>query len=242
MNQHIRPAIIVFPASNCERDIAFVLKEVFKLDPILIWHTETYLPYDVSHVIVPGGFSFGDYLRAGALAALSPIMSVIKERAQAGLPTMGICNGFQILCEAKLLPGVLLRNHHDRFICEVVPMTWHGARKKCLPPKKIKLPIAHRDGRYYADDKTLTELKNAGQLALIYDEANEHGDAMVNGAKACIAGITGGPTNNILGLMPHPERMANADILGDDGLIILYDFLFGWEHEKAAAGPLEQTW
>ncbi|HXW54086.1 MAG TPA: phosphoribosylformylglycinamidine synthase subunit PurQ [Myxococcota bacterium] len=231
MTENIRPAIIVFPASNCEKDMAQVLQEVFSLSPILVWHTETHLSNDITHVILPGGFSFGDYLRAGALAAHSPIMAEVKRLARFGLPTLGVCNGFQILCEAKLLPGVLLRNHHDRFVCTVSRMTWFGARQTHVP-QTIHLPIAHRDGRFYAGDATIDRLREEDGIALVYDDADENGDALVNGAKACIAGIVGGPKRNILGLMPHPERMASEHMLGSDGLRILKDFLFGQDDER----------
>lgn len=227
MNDKIRPAIVVFPGSNCDKDMELVLREIYELDPELLWHTATSIPNHVTHLILPGGFSFGDYLRAGALAAVSPIMTAIKQFALAGQPLLGVCNGFQILCEAQLLPGVLLKNHHDRFVCSIEPLTWFGAKKRISEPLELNLPIAHREGRYYADQKTIKELKDEQRIALVYNQKNESGDALVNGASECIAGIIGGPCKNIFGLMPHPERMAQENMLGRDGCVILQDFLFG---------------
>lgn len=224
----IKPAIIVFPASNCEKDIEKVLREIFDLSSYLLWHTNETLPSDVSHVILPGGFAFGDYLRAGALAKKSPIMQVVKQWALNGGPVLGICNGFQILCEAGLLPGMLLKNHHDRFVCQVEAITWFRKRKI----KKIRLPVAHREGRYFADDETLNRLFQNGQIAFTYDIADDDGNASINGSKRCIAGIIGGVSNNILGLMPHPERMVYEDMLGSDGLAILKEFFLGAGHEE----------
>jgi phosphoribosylformylglycinamidine synthase subunit PurQ / glutaminase len=227
----IKPAIIEVPASNCEKDMEKVISEVFGISPYLLWHTDEAFPHDVSHVILPGGFAFGDYLRAGALATKSPIMQVVKDWALRGGPTLGICNGFQILCEAGLLPGILLKNHHDRFVCQLETITWFRKRKI----KKIRLPIAHREGRYFADDETLNRLFQNGQIAFTYDAADEDGNAKVNGSKRCIAGLIGGPAHNILGLMPHPERMVHEDMLGSDGLAILKEFFLGEGHEETVA-------
>lgn len=224
MSNKIKPAIITFPGSNCERDMEQVLRRRYKLDPCFIGHREVVIPEHITHVFLPGGFSFGDYLRAGALAAASPIMNSVREFANSGKPVMGVCNGFQILCEARLLPGTLLRNHHDRFVCTTLPMTWSGAR---LPAKKktLRLPIAHREGRYFADRATLETLKNRDHIILSYEQRDFDGRAEINGAMEGIAGIIGGVSRNIIGLMPHPERMAS--LVSDDGALILDDFIFG---------------
>lgn len=227
MSGNIKPAIIVFPGSNCEKDTAQAILQVYGLTSLYIWHGETSIPKDITHLILPGGFSFGDYLRAGALAARSPIIEAVKQLAEEGCPILGVCNGFQILCEANLLPGVLLKNHHDRFVCKLSEMTWFGARKRLLMPIKVKLPIAHREGRYFADSAVLKDLHMNQRIVLSYNDKDEQGDAHINGAKAGIAGIIGGPHDNIVGLMPHPERMMQDYLLGEDGRLIMDDFLFG---------------
>lgn len=233
MNAPIKPAIVIFPASNCDHDMELVLSECYNFDTVRIWHTEQAIPDDVTHVILPGGFSFGDYLRAGTLAARSPVMHAVKAFADAGKPVLGICNGFQILCEARLLPGVLLKNDHDRFVCTVQELTFYGARIRLDSPISVRLPIAHREGRYVAQNDTLSFLHANHHIALRYQQLDEHGHAMVNGSTDGIAGIVGGPNNNIFGLMPHPERMARDFMMGLDGRIILNDF-FGVSHEKKA--------
>ncbi len=225
---NIKPVIISFPGSNCEHDIERALLVRYHLSPTILWHHEHALPPDTTHVILPGGFSFGDYLRAGAIAAISPVMSAVKDFALAGMPVLGICNGFQILCEAKLLPGMLLRNHHDRFVCQTLSMTWHGGRKP--GEKKLRVPIAHRDGRFFADEKTLVMLHEDKRIALTYDDKDDAGNAVVNGSLFSIAGIVGGPRRNILGLMPHPERALFVP-RGSDGAFILDDFLYGETNE-----------
>jgi phosphoribosylformylglycinamidine synthase I len=234
MNHKIKPAIIVFPGSNCERDMDRCLRDIYHLDPIALWHNETLIPQEITHIILPGGFSYGDYLRAGALAAISPIMKAIKKFAHDGRPVLGICNGFQILCEARLLPGVLLRNHHDRFICSILPMTWLGRARPLLEPIKLSLPIAHRDGRFHADSKTLDELRENHRIALIYDDKDAWGNARANGSAAGIAGIVDGPGRNIFGLMPHPERILYENGLARFGSVILQDFLFGQDNDEKA--------
>ena len=228
MDNKIKPAIITFPGSNCELDIAKVLSETYQLHPQIIWHGQSIIPSDISHVILPGGFSFGDYLRAGALAAIAPVMKAVADFALSGMPVLGICNGFQILCEAKLLPGMLMRNHHDRFVCKNISMTWYGRRNHA--PLSLSLPIAHRDGRFFADDKTLAILQDEHKIMLTYDERDENKDACVNGSLFGIAGIVDGPRRNIMGLMPHPER-AILPPFGDVGRVILDDFLYGDNNE-----------
>jgi phosphoribosylformylglycinamidine synthase len=228
MTRNIKPAIITFPGSNCERDSARVLSDVYHLHPQFIWHEQPTIPSDITHVILPGGFSFGDYLRAGALAALAPVMTAVRDFALSGMPVLGICNGFQILCEAKLLPGILMRNHHDRFVCKTIPTTWYG-RQKSLS-RSLLLPVAHRDGRFVADEKTLRLLRDHHQIMLTYDECDQDGKACINGSVLGIAGIIGGPRRNIMGLMPHPERAIFLP-LGDAGRVILDEFLYGDRHE-----------
>lgn len=225
-----KPAIISFPASNCAQDMQRALREVYEIDAPIIWHQQESIPLDVTHLILPGGFSFGDYVRAGALAAMSPIMKIVSKMAVAGMPILGVCNGFQILCEARLLPGVLLKNHHDRFVCKQLPVTWYGTKTRSA--YSMHLPIAHREGRYFVDGETLAELEHNQQIILRYNECDQNGNALVNGSRAGIAGIVGGPARNILGMMPHPERAANNyGSCGIDGRVILDDFL-RMHHEK----------
>jgi phosphoribosylformylglycinamidine synthase subunit PurQ / glutaminase len=221
----VKPAIIVFPGSNCDQDMAVALQQTFKLEPIMLWHMDDSIPEQVTHVILPGGFSFGDYVRAGAMAAHSPIMGAIKNFALHHGRILGVCNGFQILCESGLLPGVLLKNHHDRFVCRVESVSWFGM--KPLPtPITLRLPIAHREGRFYAERTEMDRLLSSS-IAMTYDGRDKHGDALSNGSLLSIAGLRGGPSHNILGLMPHPERAVEQHILGCDGQIILQDFLYG---------------
>lgn len=227
MLKRVRPAIVVFPASNCQQDMERVLREIYGLDPVIIWHCEEKLPDDITHIILPGGFSFGDYLRAGALASLSPIMHRVKDFASMGGQVLGVCNGFQILCESRLLPGALLRNQQDRFVCAIERMIFSSFRNKNQWSKEISLPIAHRDGRYVADEETLDELKRKQKIILSYCEIDGDGKSKINGSMESIAGIVGGPYDNVIGLMPHPERMAFKDTLGVDGRIVLDEFLFG---------------
>jgi phosphoribosylformylglycinamidine synthase len=198
----MRSAVIVFPGSNCDRDMAVALEAVTGRRPTMVWHRETELPDGLDIVAVPGGFSYGDYLRSGAMAARSPVMRSVVAAAERGLPVLGVCNGFQILTEAGLLPGALMRNAGIRFVCREVPLTVENSQSaftsRYSAGEEIILPVAHHDGNYQADAATLDRLEGEGRVAFRYTDE-------CNGSARSIAGILN-PAGNVLGLMPHPER------------------------------------
>lgn len=209
----MRFAIIQFPGSNCDRDCLFALRDSIGVEAELIWHKETSLDgFDA--VVVPGGFSFGDYLRCGAIARFSPIMPAVKAFAAAGGLVIGICNGFQILCEAGLLPGVLLRNRDLHFLCTHVDLevisTDSPFTSAFTPGETLRVPIAHGEGAYFADAATLAELEAGDRILLKYVGANP------NGSVANIAGICNAE-RNVFGLMPHPERACELRLGSADG-------------------------
>ena len=216
----MKSAVITFPASNCDRDAQTVLAAT-GLNPVMVWHRDTSLP-KVDLVVLPGGFSYGDYLRSGAMAAHSPIMQEVKKHAERGGLVIGICNGFQVLTEAGLLPGVLMRNAHLKFVCrEVLLRVDNNSTPFTKNYKKgqvINVPVAHHDGNYFADKDTLKMLEDNGQIAFRY--CNEKGeltaDANPNGSQLNIAGICN-KKGNVLGMMPHPERHADLMLGGADG-------------------------
>ena len=212
-------AVVTVPGSNCDRDVVRAVTEGLSAAATQAWHKDTELPAGTSAVVLPGGFSYGDYLRCGAMAALSPIMGAVRRFADAGGPVLGICNGFQILCEAKLLPGALLRNADGLFHCEDVELEVTGGGTGMLGgydrKQRIALPIAHGEGNYFADDATLDLLEREDRVAFRYAKANP------NGSRRDIAGIVGGAARNVVGLMPHPERRSGAALGGEDGLAIL---------------------
>ncbi|WP_370334569.1 phosphoribosylformylglycinamidine synthase subunit PurQ [Parvularcula marina] len=208
----MQTAVIVSPASNCDRDAQVALKQVTGNDPHMVWHADTELP-PVDLVVIPGGFSYGDYLRAGAMAARSPIIREVIARAEAGTPVLGICNGFQILTEAGLLPGALLRNAGIEFVCGMrtlrVENTDSPFTKGLKHGQYLKFPVAHHDGNYEADDETLDRLEGEGRVAFRYVE-------QVNGSARNIAGVLN-EKGNVLGMMPHPERVISPLLGGEDG-------------------------
>ena len=210
----MRSAVITFPASNCDRDALVALEKVTGREPISVWHRETELP-DVDFVVIPGGFSYGDYLRSGAIASRSPIIQDLVRKAGRGLPVAGFCNGFQILTEAGLLPGALMRNKNLRFICNFQPLTIANRNTRFTRAYKtddVTIPIAHHDGNYYANDETLDRLEGEGQVVFRY--AGE-----VNGSRNDIAGIIN-DKGNVLGMMPHPERAVDAQTGLTDGVAL----------------------
>ena len=221
--------VLVFPGSNCDDDAVRVLGDVMGQDVVKVWHKEKTLP-DVDCVIVPGGFSYGDYLRCGAIARFSPIMQAVVEFANAGGLVYGICNGFQILCEAHLLPGVLLRNSNQKFICKNIylkPTTRNSALTADLDLNKaLKIPIAHAEGRYYADDVTLQKLVANDQILFKYCDENGNftEGSNPNGSLLDIAGICN-EGRNVFGMMPHPERAAEPELGNTDGLLMLESLL-----------------
>lgn len=213
--------VIVFPGSNCDDDMVHVLGDVMGEEVVKLWHKNTTLP-DVDCVVLPGGFSYGDYVRAGAIAQFSPIMQAVKAFAAEGGYVFGVCNGFQILCEAGLLPGVLLRNANQQFICENVWLKPETRRSPITAgldlDRALKIPIAHAEGRYFADAPTLDRLEANGQVLFRYctPEGVVSAAANPNGAERNIAGICN-EKRNVFGMMPHPERAAEAVLGNTDG-------------------------
>jgi phosphoribosylformylglycinamidine synthase len=209
----MRFGIVVFPGSNCDRDVALVTQGLLGQPTRYLWHQETDLT-DVDVVVLPGGFSYGDYLRCGAIARFSPLMGALTTHAQAGKLVIGICNGFQILTEVGLLPGALVRNRDLHFICERVSVRVEHNRSPWTahyhPQQVLTLPIAHGEGRYYADADTLEQLEEGGQILFRYSTTtgNLTAEANPNGSVSHIAGITN-KMGNVLGMMPHPERAAD---------------------------------
>jgi len=209
----MKTAVLVFPGSNCDRDIAVALEQVTGTAPAMVWHGDSELPDGVGLVAVPGGFSYGDYLRSGAIAARSPIMRAIVEQAGRGLPVLGVCNGFQVLTEAGLLPGALMRNAGLDFVCRDVALTVANAQSAFTSrydaDETIRVPVAHHDGNYFADADTLDRLEGEGRVAFRYGEP-------VNGSARDIAGVLNA-AGNVLGMMPHPERKIETAHGGTDG-------------------------
>lgn len=209
----MKTAVIVFPGSNCDRDLAVALASVTGERPAMVWHAETELPAGIGLVAVPGGFSYGDYLRSGAIAARSPVMRAVVEAAGRGVAVLGVCNGFQVLTEAGLLPGALIRNAGLNFVCRNVALEVANARSaftgRYQPGEAIILPVAHHDGNYVADPDTLARLQGEGRIAFRYAEP-------VNGSANHIAGLLN-DAGNVLGMMPHPERRIEAAHGGGDG-------------------------
>ena len=215
--------ILTFPGSNCDHDVYHVVKHVAGAEAHYVWHKDR-LPSGLDAVVVPGGFSYGDYLRCGALARFSPVMEDVVAFAKAGGPVLGICNGFQILCEAGLLPGVLMRNASLKFLCRDVTLRIEGAETpvtRGLAGKTLAMPIAHAEGNYFADPATLDQLEAEGRVVFRYV------GGAPNGAARDIAGISGGPRRNVVGLMPHPERAAEAILGRDDGKRLFEALLAG---------------
>jgi phosphoribosylformylglycinamidine synthase len=209
----MKSAVIVFPGSNCDRDIAVALEQVTGRAPAMVWHREAELPEGTDFIALPGGFSYGDYLRSGAMAARAPIMRAVSDAAGRGVPIIGICNGFQVLTEAGLLPGALMRNAGLSFVCRPVALTVENSQSLFTAAYRagetIQVPVAHHDGNYQADEATLDRLEGEGRVAFRYAEP-------VNGSARSIAGILN-DSGNVLGLMPHPERVVEPAHGGTDG-------------------------
>ena len=209
----MKTAVIVFPGSNCDRDVAVALEQVTGAKPAMVWHRHSDLPDGTDFIALPGGFSYGDYLRSGAMAARAPIMRAVSEAAGRGVPVIGICNGFQVLTEAGLLPGALMRNAGLSFVCRPVALKVENSQSLFTAAYRagetIQLPVAHHDGNYQADEATLDRLEGEGRVAFRYGEP-------VNGSARSIAGILN-DSGNVLGLMPHPERMIEPAHGGIDG-------------------------
>jgi phosphoribosylformylglycinamidine synthase len=199
----VRSAVIVFPGSNCDRDLAVALEQVSGVKPVMVWHRDAELPQGLDLIAVPGGFSYGDYLRSGAMAANSPIMRAVKDASERGVSVLGVCNGFQILTEAGLLPGALMRNAGISFVCRDVELKVENSQSAFTSRygagEEIVIPVAHHDGNYTADPETLERLEGEGRVVFRYS-------GEVNGSARDIAGIIN-EGGNVLGMMPHPERM-----------------------------------
>jgi len=226
----MRFAVIVFPGSNCDEDAMRAVRLALGAPVDAIWHRTGSLDgYDV--VIIPGGFAYGDYLRAGAIARFAPIMSAVRHHALAGKPVLGICNGFQILTEAGLLPGALLPNDHQQFRCDIVPVRVETERtpftRSYCAGQEIRLPIAHGQGNYYADPATLEALRAHDQIVFRYAGANP------NGSVDDIAGVVN-RQRNVLGMMPHPERAVHPLLGSTDGLPLFASLLQLWEEAAGA--------
>lgn len=225
----MRFGIVVFPGTNCDADTLWVLREVLQQPAEAVWHEDTDLSrFDA--VILPGGFAHGDYLRAGAIARFSPVMSAVKEFAAAGGPVLGICNGFQVLVEAGLLPGAMMRNTGLRFVCKDVHLRVESANTRftrvCRPGQVLCLPIAHNEGAYYADPETLVRMNARGQVLLRYCDPSGRVTlaANPNGSVENIAGLCN-ERGNVFGLMPHPERAAEPLLGSADGRLLFESLL-----------------
>jgi len=219
-------SVIQFPGSNDDRDMRFAMKSLLGQPSELVWHKESELPPLTRAVLLPGGFSYGDYLRCGAMAQYSPVMAAVKRFAEAGGPVMGVCNGFQVLCESGLLPGALVRNHHLHFVCDFVRVRVEHSRAPFTTRARegdvLRIPIKHGEGAFFAPPEVLERLERGGQILLRYCDAagRVSADANPNGAAANIAGITN-EKGNVFGLMPHPEHAMEPAIGGTDGRAIL---------------------
>jgi phosphoribosylformylglycinamidine synthase I len=209
-------AVVVFPGSNDDRDAAWALGAM-GAEPALMWHEEPELPVDTGAVVLPGGFSYGDYLRTGAIASLSPAMEAVRRFANGGGPVLGICNGFQILCESRLLPGVLRPNRQLEFVCRDVRLRVEKAdtifTRLCTAGQELVIPVKHGEGAWYADDGTFVQLAARGQIVLRYDED-------VNGSLGNVAGVIN-ERGNVMGLMPHPEHAVDPLLGSADGGLLL---------------------
>lgn len=218
-----RGAVITFPGSNCDRDMADALEKVSGAAPLRVWHGDAELPERIDFIALPGGFSYGDYLRCGAMAAVSPVMRAVVEQAGRGVPVLGVCNGFQVLTESGLLPGALLRNAGIRFVCRDVALTVENTQTLFTggydAGQTVTMPVAHHDGNYYADDATLDRLEGEGRVAFRYAEE-------VNGSARAIAGVLNA-AGNVLGMMPHPERAIEAAHGGSDGRALFENAIRG---------------
>jgi phosphoribosylformylglycinamidine synthase len=209
----VKSAVVVFPGSNCDRDLAVAIETITGTAPLMVWHRDAALPDGLDLIALPGGFSYGDYLRSGAMSARSPVMQAVIAAAGQGRAVLGVCNGFQVLTEAGLLPGALMRNAGLDFVCRDVRLTVANSQtmftSRYDAGETGTIPVAHHDGNYVADADTLDRLEGEGRVVFRYAEA-------VNGSARDIAGIVN-EAGNVLGLMPHPERLIEAELGGTDG-------------------------
>ncbi|MFQ3544261.1 phosphoribosylformylglycinamidine synthase subunit PurQ [Halobacillus rhizosphaerae] len=221
-------AVVVFPGSNCDRDMYFAAKEALGEEADLVWYQEADLA-DYDAILLPGGFSYGDYLRSGAIASTAPVIEQIRQANKAGKPILGVCNGFQVLLEMGLLPGAMLSNQHLKFMCHYETLVVENAETLFTNHYQVKeeidIPIAHGDGNYYCDDETLQQLRDHKQIVFTYKNNP-------NGSVGDIAGITN-QQGNVLGMMPHPERAVEQLIGNDDGLRLFQSILTHWRNHHA---------
>lgn len=227
--------VVVFPGSNCDYDTLYVLRDVLSQEAVFLWHKEHNLQ-GVDCIILPGGFSYGDYLRAGAIAKFSPLMAEVHEFANRGGLVLGICNGFQVLLELGLLPGAMLRNKNLKFLCQFVHVRVENVgtpfTNAAKPGQVLRIPIAHFDGNYFAPPQILQDMEESGRIILRY--VNEKGkateDANVNGSASNIAGLMNA-SGNVMGMMPHPERASEALLGSVDGRVI-FESLIRWGSQR----------
>jgi phosphoribosylformylglycinamidine synthase subunit PurQ / glutaminase len=209
----MKSAVIVFPGSNCDRDMAVAIEQISGSAPHMVWHRESALPDGVDLIALPGGFSYGDYLRSGAMASRSPVMAAVARAAERGAYVLGVCNGFQVLTESGLLPGALMRNAGIHFVCRDVALTVENDAsaftRGYAKGERLTIPVAHHDGNYFADAATLDRIEGEGRVAFRYAES-------VNGSSRDIAGVLS-ENGRVLGMMPHPERAIEAAHGNEDG-------------------------
>ncbi len=217
----MKAAVIVFPGSNCDRDCKVAIERSTGADVAMVWHGDSDLPDGLDLIVLPGGFSYGDYLRCGAMAALSPVMQAVKAAATRGVATVGICNGFQILCEAGMLPGALLRNEGLKYVCKPVALEVTNAQTRFTAAyqgrREVTMTVGNGEGNFFADGETLGRLEGEGQVVFRYCENP-------NGSAHAIAGIVNA-AGNVLGLMPHPDRSFEADLGSADGALLFQSAL-----------------
>lgn len=218
-----RAAVVTFPGSNCDRDMAVAIEQVSGREVLRVWHGDAQLPDQLDFIALPGGFSYGDYLRCGAIASRSPIMRAVADAANSGVPVLGVCNGFQVLTESGLLPGALLRNSEIRFVCRdallIVENDSSLFTSKYDAGQKLLMPVAHHDGNYFADNDALDRIEGEGRVAFRYGEE-------LNGSARDIAGVLNA-TGNVLGMMPHPERAIEPAHGGSDGRALFESVMAG---------------
>ena len=219
----MKSAVVVFPASNCDRDAQVALRDLTGKDPYMVWHADSTVPDDVDLIVLPGGFSYGDYLRSGAMAAQSRVMRDVLKKGQEGRFILGICNGFQVLTETHMLPGALMKNADLKFACRPVGLRVEESQsaftRKYDKGQVVHFPVAHGDGNYFADDDTLDRLEGEGRVVFRYVEGDNP-----NGSARNIAGILN-EKRNVMGLMPHPERMCDPLLGGTDGVALFQSLI-----------------
>jgi len=212
----MKSAVVVFPGSNCDRDCAVAIERSTGSKPHMVWHAESELPDGLDLIVLPGGFSYGDYLRCGAMAALSPVMGAVKQAADNGVAVVGVCNGFQVLCEAGMLPGALLRNAALKYVCKPVALDVVNAQTRFTSgygeTRQATMTVGNGEGNYFADEETLDRLEGEGHVLFRYRDNP-------NGSSRAIAGIVNA-AGNVLGIMPHPDRAFEADLGSADGAIL----------------------